>query len=166
MTSSYAKGDQYEKEVKEYLEEQGWTVFRQHRKAMFLAPGRVKMVGADFFGCDIVAKKYGEKTLWVQVSTLANKSSKIKQVSVHPWNPDVDDIQIWLRHDGKKKYSVFAGLDWGLLHEVDLGKKARVHPQNQVGEGVPEGVRDLHSKAPKGRHKRVRGQKPDASPAS
>jgi hypothetical protein len=107
MTSSVKKGNQYEGEVKKYLESQGWTVEGQHRKVMFLGPGRMIMAGRDIFGCDLIAKKDGEKTHWIQVGTVSNKSAKSKQVIGKPWNFDGDIIQIWLRHSGKKRYDIY-----------------------------------------------------------
>lgn len=107
MTSSVKKGNQYEGEVKKYLERCGWVVEGQHRKVMFLGPGRMIMAGRDIFGCDLIAKKKGEKTRWIQVSTVANKSSKLKQVVGGPWNFNIDSVELWLRYSGKKRYGVY-----------------------------------------------------------
>lgn len=135
MTNSYQKGDQWEIEVKGYLEADGYTVHRQHRKALFIAPGRVRMVGADIFGVDLIAKRPGDKTLWVQVSSLANKSGKLKQVMFQPWTYEHDQVQVWLRHKGKKMYSIFELPDGGLVGEVDLGKAKKRAQAESEGSG-------------------------------
>lgn len=119
---STAVGNKYEIEVRNLLESRGWKVFRQHRKPMFIH-GKMITVGADIFGCDMVCKKPDEKTLWVQVSTLTNKSAKIKQVFLEPWNYNVDTVQVWCRIPGKKVYQVYEGPDFGLLGEFKLGGK-------------------------------------------
>jgi hypothetical protein len=108
---SAAKGNQYEKEVVFILEYEGWQVFRQHKKiqGMIMTPKGLfpRMVGADVFGCDIIAKKAGEKTLWIQVSTVDNKSAKEVQVRKFPWTYMYEDPQLWLRIKGKKSFRVF-----------------------------------------------------------
>jgi hypothetical protein len=113
---STAKGNKFEIEVRNILESAGWKVFRQHRKPMFIK-GRMITVGADIFGCDMICKKDHEKTLWIQVSTISNKSAKIKQVYLEPWNYAVDRVQVWCRIPGKKFYQVFEGPDFGLVGE-------------------------------------------------
>lgn len=100
------KGNQFEREVKDILEAQGWKVFRQHRKPLFIK-GRMVTIGADIFGADIVAKKQGEKTRYVQVSTVENKSKKEAQLLEHPVTIAYESIELWLRVDGKRAYRVF-----------------------------------------------------------
>ena len=87
MASNTQRGAQYESEVRKILERDGWSVEGQHKMIKWIpdfkappAPGgkpklRQIMVGRDLFGCDIIAKKTGEKTLFVQVSTKNMKSS-------------------------------------------------------------------------------------------
>lgn len=90
-----AKGNALELKAKKMLEAQGYMVFRQHRKPMFIH-GRMIMVGADVFGCDLIAKRAGEKTKWVSVSTIENKSNKIKELDKFPFSSVYDDVEIWL----------------------------------------------------------------------
>ena len=104
--SAVSKGNGFELEVKKILENDGWTVFRQHRKPMFMK-GKMITVGADVFGCDIIAKRQSDLTLYIQVSTRKNKSEKIKQVRVFPWNTLHEKLQLWLRTDGKREFEVF-----------------------------------------------------------
>lgn len=103
--SSYQKGNIYENEVKKILEADGYSVFKQHRRPVYIK-GRMLMLGSDIFGCDIVAKKAGEPTLWVQVSTEDNLHKKIKQVMEHPWNLEGERLTIWCKIRGKKAYKV------------------------------------------------------------
>jgi hypothetical protein len=100
------KGNQFEIEVKKHWESEGWTVFRQHRKPMFIN-GRMITVGADVFGCDMICKKKGERTAWLQVSTIENKSAKEKQVIIYPWDTQAEDVELWLRVKGRKAYRRF-----------------------------------------------------------
>lgn len=109
---STQKGNQYEKEVKDTLESQDWTVEGQHRKVMWLRDkytGAMKMImaGRDIYGCDLIAKKLGSKTKWIQVSTLSQKSAKQRQVLMFPWTLAHEEVELWLRIPGKKAFRVF-----------------------------------------------------------
>lgn len=104
---STQKGNQYEKEVRLILEAKGWHVEGQHRKVMFLGPGKMIMAGRDVYGCDLICKKQGEKTRWIQVSTVENKSKKEHQVKEFPWTLQYETLQLWLRVKGAKKYRVY-----------------------------------------------------------
>lgn len=104
---STKKGNLYEKEVRTILEQKGWHVEGQHRKVMFLGPGKMIMAGRDVYGCDLICKKQNEKTLWIQVSTVENKSKKEKQVLEFPWTLQYETLQLWLRVKGAKKYRVY-----------------------------------------------------------
>jgi len=106
VPSSVAKGNQYEIEVKKFLESQGWEVFRQHRKPLWIK-GQMVTVGADIFGCDLVAKRDNQKTRWIQVSTVKNFKSKEEQVKNHVINQMWEDYEFWLRVKGKKEYKVY-----------------------------------------------------------
>lgn len=107
--NSKAKGSGYEREVRDILECDGYKIFRCHRKPIFIN-GKMLTMGADIFGCDIVAKKAGEKTRWIQVSTVENKSKKEKQVMEHPITLEHESLELWLRIDGKKAYRRFVAV--------------------------------------------------------
>lgn len=109
--SAVSKGNSFEIEVKKTLESVGWKVFRQHRKPLFMPgkfgkPPRMITIGADIFGCDLVAKMTGARTLWVQVSTPENLSAKKKQVQEHPINLEHETYEIWSRVNGKREFEV------------------------------------------------------------
>jgi hypothetical protein len=122
---STQKGNQYEKEVKLILQAKGWHVEGQHRKVMFLGPGKMIMAGRDIYGCDLICKKQGEKTLWIQVSTIENKSKKEKQVKEFPWTLEHESLQLWLRVKGAKKYRVYeAKEEAGSTSFVEIGTES------------------------------------------
>lgn len=103
---SVAKGNKFELEAKKTLEALGWKVFRQHRKPLFIK-GKMVTIGADVFGCDLIAKAKGNKTLWVQVSTKENLSAKKTQVLEHPVNVEYETYEIWTRSSGVKEFEVY-----------------------------------------------------------
>ena len=123
MSSSYQKGNQYELMVKAYLESRGWLVAKQNRKAQFIGPGRVKMVGADFFDrFDMVAVKEDEKPVFIQVSTMKCKSKKIKQVMGFPLDPKYGTVQVWLKIDKKRAFEIFQAPDFESVGIAQIGR--------------------------------------------
>lgn len=104
--SARDRGNAYEKEVKAILEEKGYVVERALPKLVWI-PGRKAPISQshDFFGCwDLIAKKAGERTLWIQVSTWEHFSDKRKQIvkAGFPINHDVDCCAIFSRMRGGK----------------------------------------------------------------
>lgn len=121
--SSYQKGNIYENEVKGILEAQGYTVFKQHRKPVYIQrQKRMLMLGADIFGCDIVAKRTSEPTLWIQVSTEDNLHKKVKQVMEFPWYLEGERLEVWCKIRGKKAYRVHPAPEF---KEVKIEEVAR-----------------------------------------
>jgi len=104
--SAKSKGNQFEIEAKNQLEMSGWQVFRCHRKPIFMK-GRMITKGADIFGCDLVAKKLGEKSRWIQVSVVGARSAKVKQVLIFPWTLEYEQVELWLRVKGNKNFRKF-----------------------------------------------------------
>jgi hypothetical protein len=118
MASNKARGDAHELEVVHFLEAEGWSVFKQHRKIVGMIPTKrgfmPRMAGSDIFGCDILAKKKGHLTRWIQVGAEGNKSKKEDQLNEFYWDTDHESVEIWLRVKGKKAYRVY------VLKRVDL----------------------------------------------
>ena len=111
-TSSTTKGNTYEREVRDILRSQDWLVEGQHRKVLYIRDkftGQMKLImaGRDVYGCDLIAKKKGQKTRWIQVSTVPQKSTKQKQVLAFPWTLEHESVELWLRLEGKRTYRVF-----------------------------------------------------------
>lgn len=112
---STQKGNLYEKEVKEILIRDGWHVEGQHRKVLYIKDkftGQMKLImaGRDIYGCDLIAKKHGCKTKWIQVSTVSQKSVKERQVREFTWNLDHEDLELWLRITGKREFRRFVAV--------------------------------------------------------
>lgn len=143
MSAATQKGNQFEREVKEILEAQGWKVFRQHRKPLFMK-GKMITIGADIFGADIVAKKTGEKTRYIQVSTVENKSKKEAQLREHPITLAYESIELWLRIDGKRAYRVFhlaEVVDEVYEGEEGVGVASRLEFQEKATEAYREAAK-------------------------
>ena len=121
--SNASIGKQYERECKQVLLRTGWQVHQASPKAFYVAPGVMRTKQHDIFGCwDVVAKKLGEKTLWIQVSTWEMVSVKKKQVEDFPWTLSYDEPCIWGRVRGEKIFKVMYARDgykWmGRIEEI------------------------------------------------
>lgn len=131
---STQKGNQYEKEVKDILIREKWLVEGQHRKVLYIKDkftGQMKLImaGRDIYGCDLVAKKFGERTRWIQVSTVPQKSVKERQVLEFPWTLEHESVELWLRVHGKREFRVF------LLQDVENNARKFVEVETKSCKG-------------------------------
>lgn len=97
-----ARGRGFEFWVRDWLIESGWDVHLCGRKAKMIRDKRLGimkmvLVGDDIFGCDGVAVKPGEKTLFFQATLHSGKGEKLKQVSGPYWDPAHQDVQLWMK---------------------------------------------------------------------
>jgi hypothetical protein len=150
---STTKGNLYEKEVKTILESQGYLVEGQHRKVMWIRDkytGAMKMImaGRDIFGVDLIAKKLGERTRWIQVSTVTQKSAKQKQVLVFPWTLEHESVELWLRIEGKRSYRVFHLGKEGTFYEVDQQDLKRSKNETETVDGIERFEKEVASEHP------------------
>lgn len=139
---STTKGNLYEKEVKTILEAQEWMVEGQHRKVMWIRDkytGQMKMImaGRDIYGCDLIAKKRGQKTRWIQVSTVTQKAAKQRQVLAFPWTLEHESVELWLRIEGKRAFRVFI-LEQigGIFREVETQAVPRSKNERENTDGT------------------------------
>jgi len=108
-----SKGNIYEIQVQRILEKDGWAIFRQHRKAMFIK-GRMIMAGCDMFGADMIALKKDRPIKFVQVTTLVNKSAKEKEYAKHPFIVNHMTREIWCKIPRKdlRRFICEDGIFW------------------------------------------------------
>ncbi len=90
-----AKGTAIELRAIKILESWGYKVHRCVRTGV----KRGKMYFSqsnDVFGCvDLVAKKRGERTRWIQVTAHSGMGQKKKDLAEVPWDPLFDQVEIW-----------------------------------------------------------------------
>lgn len=145
---STQKGNQFEGEARKILEAQGWLVEGQHRKVMWIRDkktGLMKMImaGRDIYGCDLIAKKRGQRTKWLQVSTVSQKASKQRQVLIFPWTLEHEDVELWLRIDGKRAFRVFKYVSAGMAAGMGLDAVAQfVECEQQDCVKIVKGVKN------------------------
>ena len=91
----------------EALEALGYKVHRCIRNAVEHRdqPGTYIHLPTDFFGCiDLIAKRRGERTRWVQVTSADSVARKVRDLSEVPWDEQFDSVEIWqwMRGDGPR----------------------------------------------------------------
>jgi len=90
-----AKGTAIELTAIRILEAEGYTVHRCVRTGVRRG-GRYISQSNDVFGCiDLVAKKRGERTRWVQVTAHSGIGQKKEDLAEVPWDPLFDSVEIW-----------------------------------------------------------------------
>ena len=139
---STQKGNQYEREARDILVREDYLVEGQHRRVMYIRDkktGLMKLImaGRDIFGCDLIAKKSGFKTKWIQVSTVPQKSVKEKQVLEFPINFEYEDYELWLRVHGKREFRVFA-----LTFNANNGEYYFAETETKFVKGDKNGTKD------------------------
>lgn len=90
------KGNDAEKLAKAYLESQGYKVHRAVRAYRPIGNGRLINFQTDIFGCiDLVCKKPGERTRWIQVTTDSGFGRKVEALKSVHWDVTYDSVEIW-----------------------------------------------------------------------
>lgn len=95
MVNRTHKGRQIELWAIKALEAEGYVVHRCVRTSIKRGPMWISQSN-DIFGCiDLVAKKRGERTRWVQVTADGGIGRKKDDLALVPWDPLFDSVEIW-----------------------------------------------------------------------
>lgn len=90
-----AKGTAIELQAIKLLEAEGYKVHRCVRTGVKRGPFYFSQSN-DIFGCvDLVAKKHGQRTRWIQVTADSGIGRKKKDLDEVPWDPLFDSVEIW-----------------------------------------------------------------------
>lgn len=147
------KGNEAEVLAVEALEKLGYQVHRCIPAYRPIGRGRVVSFKTDIFGrIDIIAKRVGERTLWIQVTagdTMLSVKRKDLEEGDFPWDPLFDNVQIWLwkgvkMEKGMTRASHAASKYFQIYRRDDEYKKV-------IGDVIyPEAVEDTLQAMPKG----------------
>ena len=122
MENKRKAGLQFQAWIKKYLEDHNWevenftpmTIKRIH-------PGNNKVfwqrIRFDPFDIDLIAKKIGEPTLWIQATLDSSLGRKMEKLSSHPWHPEHDQVEVWAKRE-PGKIDVFRLVSWGKFELV------------------------------------------------
>jgi hypothetical protein len=90
-----SKGTAIELSAIKILEAEGYKVHRCVRTGVKRGPFYFSQSN-DVFGCiDLVAKKRGTRTRWIQVTAHSGIGQKKKDLDEVPWDPAHDSVEIW-----------------------------------------------------------------------
>jgi hypothetical protein len=100
--SKRKSGMQYQDWIRKYLEERGYSV-ENFKPISIRREIKGKEVWQRFrqdpFDSDLIAKKVGERTLWIQATLHTGLTIKKEKMLKHPWTIEYDDVQIWVKRD-------------------------------------------------------------------
>lgn len=89
------KGVRLERVAIKVLESKPYAVHRTIRHVV-RKKGRVLSISSDIYGCiDLIAKRKGERTRWIQVTTATSIRKRIADFAKVPWSPEHDVVELW-----------------------------------------------------------------------
>lgn len=98
-----SKGAKVELLAIKLLEAEGYKVHRCVRTGVRRGPIYVSQSN-DVFGCiDLVAKRLGHRTRWIQVTADSGIGRKRKEMDEVPWDPQHDSVEIWRWVGGQRR---------------------------------------------------------------
>ncbi|HUR63938.1 MAG TPA: hypothetical protein VM241_05610 [Candidatus Thermoplasmatota archaeon] len=104
-----AKGTAIELAALKLLEAEGYKVHRCVRTGVKRGPFYYSQSN-DVFGCiDLVAKKRGQRTRWIQVTADSGIGRKKHDLAEVPWDPLYDSVEIWRWVGGNTRKSKVTG---------------------------------------------------------
>ncbi len=137
-----SKGTQIELSAIKVLEAEGYRVHRCVRTGTKRGPLWISQSN-DVFGCiDLVAKKRGERTRWIQVTAHSGIGAKKKEILDVPWDPVHDSVEIWRWVGGavRKHRSTGQVLDRQYFQVYHLDSGFELQKDRRVPLHVPEWV--------------------------
>jgi len=139
--NSSKKGQQVELLAIKLLEAEGYKVHRCIRTGAKRGPFWVSQSN-DVFGCiDLVGKKKGERTRWLQVTAHSGIGQKKKEIYEVPWDPLFDSVEIWRWVGGRKRKHKLTGADldaqYFQVYHYDDGFTLRRDLRVPVAPGSP-----------------------------
>ena len=140
------KGQEVELLAIKLLEAEGYKVHRCIRTGAKRGPFWVSQSN-DVFGCiDLVGKKKGERTRWLQVTADSGIGRKKKEIFEVPWDPLFDSVEIWRWVGGRKRKHKVTGaaLDaqYFQVYHFDDGFTLRRDLRVPVSPGSPTLAQD------------------------
>lgn len=105
MINRRAKGRDFERWVRDWLERQGWSVHLCGRKIarMYSSAGKSFVItkGDDIFGADLVAVKLGFPVLFIQATTDYNKRKRLEEFKKYNYDLEHAWVQVWQKAKSK-----------------------------------------------------------------
>lgn len=135
--STSSKGAETERKAIQILESQGYKVHRCVRTGTKRGPIWVS-ISNDVYGCiDLVAKKLGERTRWIQVTMDSGIGRKMKDLSEVPWDKTHDSVEIWRWVGGRQRKHKITGapLDAQYFQVYHFDTDYKLIPEARIRSG-------------------------------
>ena len=132
-----AKGTALELAAIKMLQVDGYKVHRCVRSGVHRG-GRYFSQSNDVFGCvDLIAKKRGQRTRWIQVTADSGIGRKKQDLAEVPWDPLFDEVEIWRWVGGARRKDKRNGqwLDRQYFQVYRLDQEFDLRPDNRVRPG-------------------------------
>lgn len=94
MKGTTGTGAAIEIQARDVLQTDGWLVHRVTRASHHVGGGRYVNNANDVFACDLICKKAGHETRWIQVTGGRAIGRKKANLELVPWHEN-DDVEIW-----------------------------------------------------------------------
>jgi hypothetical protein len=99
------RGVDFQRWISDWLSERGWVVHNQLMRSVRVWSVKANAfiqvsMSQDIFGCiDLVAKKKGHETLWIQATLDTGISLKNQKLDAVPWSPwhHGDEVEVWVK---------------------------------------------------------------------
>lgn len=112
------KGRILELDAKKLLNAHGYTVHRTVRTSRFSRRGWISNANDIFGVIDLIAKKAGERTRWIQVTSDTAVGAKFQELRQVPWTVAFDSVELWRWVGGSKQHFHIYRLDHGFQYEA------------------------------------------------
>jgi len=100
------KGIRIEKKIQKILEKHGWTTHRATWKPLYIK-GKLILVGADIFGCDLIAIKKGYKPKFISATCHTDIKTRINRIISYPFDTRFVDIEVWQYKQEKRTFKIY-----------------------------------------------------------
>lgn len=132
-----SKGTKIELMAIKMLEAEGYTVHRCVRTGVKRG-GMYISQSNDVFGCiDLVAKKRGQRTRWIQVTADSGIGRKKADLAEVPWDELFDEVEIWRWVGGRPRKHKTTGemLDRQYFQVYRMDQEYALRDENRVRPG-------------------------------
>lgn len=103
MKKRMARGKEFQRWVKRWMEGKGWMVFNSTMRPRWV-PGSGEGRGVwvsknnDIFGCvDLIGKKEGRRTAWIQATMDGHVERRIEKLGLVPWWEEADAVFVFMK---------------------------------------------------------------------
>ncbi len=132
-----AKGTAIELQAIKMLQAEGYVVHRCVRTGVRRG-GMYFSQSNDVFGCiDLIAKKLGQRTRWIQVTADSGIGRKKEDLAEIPWDPLFDEVEIWRWVGGARRKHKITGawLDRQYFQVYRMDQDYELREENRVRPG-------------------------------